>query len=92
MALLVVVAGLAVATRPVAPPDREGFALLLPRGMIGGLVDPEFVPAAEAHLPGDAWVLGFAHQGEAYAYALSLLNINEVVNHTVRGAPIAAVW
>lgn len=76
---------------PPGPPI-EGFQQLLPRGGIPALVDPEFVAAAEAEIPDDAWVLGFEHAGEAYAYSLNLLNHHEVVNHTIGSLPVAAVW
>ncbi len=73
-------------------PSDDGFQQLLARGAIAALVDPEFVAAAEAEIPDDAWVLGFAHSGEAYAYDLNLLNSHEVVNHRVAGSAFAAVW
>ena len=73
-------------------PTDEGFQQLLPRGAIAALVDPEFVPAAEAEIPDDAWILGFARSGEAYAYDLNILNSHEVVNHRVAGSAFAAVW
>ena len=56
------------------------------------IVFDEFVPAAEAEIPDGAWVLGFAHGGEAYAYDLNILNSHEVVNHTAAGGAFAAVW
>jgi len=73
-------------------PQIEGFDQLLPRGAIAALVDPEFVSAEEAEMPDDAWILGFAHGGEAYAYDLNLLNSHEVVNHRIAGEGYAAVW
>ena len=77
---------------PADSPTDDGFQQLLPRGAIAALVDPEFVTAAEAEIPDDAWILGFAHGGEAYAYDLNLLNSHEVVNHRVAGSAFAAVW
>lgn len=93
-ASLVGAAGAAVAQRGKVPDPIpvEGFEQLLPRGAIEALVDPTFVPAAKADIPEDAWVLGFAQGGQAYAYDLNLLNSHEVVNHQAGGAPIAAVW
>ena len=55
-------------------------------------MDPQFVPAAEAALPDDAWILGVAVDGDARAYSLNLLNHHEVVNDVVGGRPLAAVW
>ncbi len=74
------------------PIPVEGFEQLLPVGAIAALVDPIFVTASEAKIPDQAWVLGFAHGGEAYAYDLNLLNAHEVVNHQVAGSLFAAVW
>jgi len=74
------------------PIPVDGFEQLLPRGAIAALVDPDFVPADQAAIPDDAWVLGFSHGGKSYAYDLNLLNAHEVVNHEAGGAPIAAVW
>lgn len=79
--------GLAAADEP--PPGVEQ---ILPRGGIAAIFEPRFVPAAEAEIPGDAWVLGVALGGEARAYGLNLLNRHEVVNDEVAGRPIAAVW
>lgn len=73
-------------------PTVDGFQQLLPRGAIAALVDPSFVAATAASVPDDAWVLGFARDGEAFAYDLNLLNSHEVVNHTLGTLPIAAVW
>ena len=87
--------GFAPELPPVEPVDIgvEGFEQLVPRGAIAALVDPEFVPARDAEIPDDAWVLGYvAADGSAYAYDLNLLNHHEVVNHHAGGAPIAAVW
>lgn len=96
---LAAVAGVWGAGAAFAQQDRipdpipvEGFEQLLPRGAIGALVDPDFVPGSNAKIPDDAWVLGFAQGGKAYAYDLNLLNSHEVVNHEAGGAPIAAVW
>ena len=82
--------------RPRLPrphPDLpDEFRQLLPRGRIAAVDDPRFVPAAEAEIPDDAWVLGVADGGRAKAYSLNLLNHHEVVNDKIGGRPIAAVW
>ena len=70
----------------------KGVEMLLPRGGIPAIFDPEFVPADRADIDEDAWVLGVYHNGEAKAYSLNLLNHHEVVNDEVGGAPVAAVW
>ena len=83
---LVAVSGAAQDTPP------EGVEQLLPRGRIAAVMEPEFVAAAEADIPDDAWVLGVAINGQAKAYSLNLLNHHEVVNDRFGDLPIAAVW
>jgi hypothetical protein len=69
-----------------------GVEQIIPRGAIAAILDPEFVPAQEAEITEDAWVLGVAMNGEARAYSLNLLNRHEVVNDRIAGRPVAAVW
>lgn len=73
-----------------APP--AGFHRYLPRGRIPSLDEPRFVPAKDAHLPPDAWVLGVVLAGQARAYDLNLLTRHEVVNDRFGDQPVAAVW
>lgn len=85
------------AARPSAPAiadERlpEGVQQILPRGRIPAVFDPAFVPAAEADVPDDAWVLGVVVDGEARAYSLNLLNRHEVVNDRAGDTAFAAVW
>lgn len=76
-----------------APADLpDGVQQLLPRGRIAAVFAPEFVPAAEADITPDAWVLGVVVDGHARAYSLNLLNRHEVVNDRVGEHPFAAVW
>jgi len=75
---------------PDAPP--AGVQMLMPRGGIPAVFEPRFVPADKAGLPDSAWILGVALGGEARAYSLNLLNGHEVVNDSVGGRAIAAVW
>jgi carotenoid cleavage dioxygenase-like enzyme len=70
----------------------EDVMMLLPRGGIPAVFEPEFVPADEADIDDDAWVLGVVINGEAHAYSLNLLNHHEVVNDNFGGLPVAAVW
>jgi hypothetical protein len=70
----------------------EGVDMLLPRGGIPADFDPQFVPATEADLSDDAWILGVVIDGEAHAYSLNLLNRHEVVNDHIGSIPFAAVW
>ena len=93
-AAVVLVAAAVVLTTPVAAQKDapEGVDILLPRGGIPAVFQPQFVGAAEAKMPDDAWVLGVYIDGEARAYDLNLLNHHEIVNDEVAGTPIAAVW
>ncbi len=74
------------------PDLPEGFAQILPRGRIAAVDSPQFVSAAQAEIPDEAWVLGVVVGGEARAYSLNLLNRHEVVNDSAAGKNFAAVW
>jgi carotenoid cleavage dioxygenase-like enzyme len=76
-----------------ASPDvPKGFQQLLPRGGIGAIDDPRYVPAAQSDIRRDAWVLGVVIDGQARAYSLDLLNAHEVVNDAIGETNFAAVW
>ena len=70
----------------------EGYVQILDRGGIPAIDDPVYVPAAEANIRDEAWVLGVIIDGEARAYSLELLNSHEVVNDTIGDTDFAAVW
>lgn len=70
----------------------QGFEPITERGLIASIDEPKFVPAAEAEIADDSWVMGIVIGGEARAYSLNLLNSHEIVNDEVAGQPIAAVW
>ena len=70
----------------------EGYVQILDRGGIPAIDDPVYVPAAEANIRDEAWVLGVLIDGEARAYSLELLNSHEVVNDTIGDTDFAAVW
>jgi hypothetical protein len=78
--------------RAAADTPPPGVLQILPRGGIPAIFAPRFVPAAEARIPDDAWVLGVVVEGEAKAYSLNLLNRHEVVNDQSGGTAFAAVW
>ena len=80
----------AVYAQPDTPP--EGVNQLLPRGGIPAIFNPQFVPAASAKIPDDAWVLGVEINGQAKAYDLNILNHHEIVNDVVGGKPVAPTW
>jgi hypothetical protein len=69
-----------------------GVEMLMARGGIPAIFEPEFVPAADAEIPDDAWVFGVEIGGVAKAYSLNLLNHHEVVNDESAGQPFATVW
>ena len=73
-------------------PPPPGVEQLFPRGTIPAVFEPEFVTAAEAEIPPEAWILGVAIGGEARAYSLNLLNSHEVVNDRIGEKSFAAVW
>jgi len=79
----------ALAQKESAPP---GVQILLPRGGIPAIFEPEFVTADEAEIGDDAWVMGVVFNGVAKAYSLNLLNHHEIVNDDFGGHPLAAVW
>ena len=68
------------------------FKQILPRGRIAAITKPEFVPAAQAKILPDSWVLGVVIEGKARAYSLNLLNSHEVVNDQIGSTPFSAVW
>ena len=77
------------AEEELLPPGVEQ---LLPRGQIAAVFEPQFVPASEAKISDDAWVLGVVVEGQAKAYSLNLLNRHEVVNDQSGDTAFAAVW
>jgi hypothetical protein len=95
LALPLTVAGVVVpaaAGRAGGDDPPEAFKRYLPRGRIPADLDPQYVPAAKAEVPPEAWVLGVVVGGQARAYELNLLTRREVVNDRVGDQPIAAVW
>jgi len=70
----------------------EGYVQIIPRGGIPAIDAPDYVPAAEAQIRDDAWVLGVVIDGQARAYSLELLNSHEIVNDSIGDTDFAAVW
>lgn len=86
---------LALAWSPASGTAEElpaGVEQIIPRGAIPAIVAPHFVPASEAGISDDAWVLGVVVEGQARAYSLNLLNHHEIVNDRVGNTSFAAVW
>lgn len=57
-------------------------------------VEPEIVAADEVDLGDEDLVMGIVIDGEARAYPVNYMNgpLNEVVNDTLAGEPIASTW
>ena len=57
-------------------------------------VDPKIITAADADLGDDDLVMGVEIDGQARAYPVNYMNgpLNEVVNDTLAGEPIASTW
>ena len=70
----------------------DGYVQILQRGAIEAIDEPEFVPADEAEIADDAWVLGLVIDGEARAYSLNLLNAYEIVNDRIGDTKFVAAW
>jgi hypothetical protein len=57
------------------------------------LDDPAFIPAgAAAFLGDDDLVLGYAQEGEARAYPVSMLFWHHIINDTVQGVPLLVTY
>jgi len=90
---IAVVAGL-IAAAAITAADQvpKGYRQAVRRGLIASIDNPRFVPAGEARIPDEAWVLGVVVEGQARAYSLNLLNRHEIVNDRAGGLSFAAVW
>ncbi len=57
-------------------------------------IDPEIVSADDTDLGDEDLVMGIVLGGEARAYPVNYMNgpLNEVVNDTLAGEPIASTW
>jgi hypothetical protein len=92
-----VLAAVGVGFAPALPVGAEeglpsAFKQIIPRGRIASVDAPRFVPAEEAKIPSEGWVLGLVVDGQARAYSLNLLNRHEIVNDRVGERTFAAVW
>lgn len=68
------------------------FVPLLPRDAIAPVYDPEFVSAEDSPLLDDELIMGFAIDGEAKAYPVTVLRFREMVNDELAGLPILVTW
>ena len=65
---------------------------VLPKDAIRAILNPTFVPAAEAQVEDESSMIGVVLNGEAHAYSAVLLNSQEIVNDVVGGEKIATTW
>ena len=72
--------------------EFKDYEQILPRGQIAAITDPEYVPADEAEISDDSYVLGVVIDGQPRAYSLNILNRHEVVNDRSGDLAYAAVW
>lgn len=77
--------------------DPRTFQYGIGRDRIAAIDDPEFVPADDPRLRelgygDDTIVLGYAHNGDARAYPVTILDHHELVNDTVGGKPVTVGW
>ncbi len=91
-----VVLGLLFVTSSAFAQETENpmkdFRQIVPRGRIAAIHEPVYVPAADAKISKNSWVLGVVINGQARAYSLNLLNAHEVVNDRIGEVSFAAVW
>ena len=92
IASLLVLGTAAVFTNAGSKDLMDDFKQILPRGRLAAINQPKFVPAREAKIRDEAWVLGIVVDGQARAYSLNVLNRHEVVNDRIGDRPIAVVW
>lgn len=92
--LALLLGGLALlGQRPgAASTARPAIMTVLPVDAIPAILQPTFVPAAQARVAPETAMIGVVLQGEAHAYAAWLLNAHEIVNDVVGGEAIATTW
>lgn len=74
------------------PSEAPKIHHILPKDAIRAVLQPEFVPVAEAQVADDAAMIGVVLNDEAHVYSAMLLNAHEVVNDTVGGVHVATTW
>ena len=74
-------------------PKEEILSGGVPKDGIPAILEPKFLSAGEADfLDPDDQMIGVQVGGEAKAYPIKILNWHEVVNDTIKGAPIAVTF
>ena len=95
MTLIAAVFVISLAPSTALTQDRDlmkEYQQIIPRGRIAAIMEPVYVPAKEAQIADDAWVLGVVIDKQARAYSLTLLNSHEIVNDKIGETAFAAVW
>jgi len=87
-----VLVGAAGAQEPPTEADAPKLVRVIPQDRIPAIFRPTYVEAASANLADDTPVIGLTINGEARAFALSLLDAHEIVNDTIGGTPVAVTW
>jgi len=85
-----------------SPLDEHGYQFGIGQDAISAIDDPVFVRpddprfraarARAGRTDQTIRVIGFAHNGQAKAYPISLLNDHELVNDVVGGKPVTVGW
>lgn len=103
---LLAVAGVIVAAvwsvqavaQEAAPGGEPKLVRVIPKDRIPAIFRPSYVSANSASgavfgaMADSTPVIGLAIEGEARAFAISLLDGHEIVNDTIGGTPVAVTW
>lgn len=72
--------------------DEDEIIRVIGPDQIRSIDKPKFVPADEAEIDDDDWVIGVEIDGVARAYSTNILNRHEIVNDTFGEKKIAVTW
>jgi len=79
--------------RAVPLPEASPELIRRLRDAIPPLHEPEYVPAKDATwLEPDELVVGYAMDGEAWAFPTRILDLHEIVNDRLAGDPVLVTW
>ena len=95
LALLLILAacsGTLPSPTPTATPEVESRTPAYVQGLFVVVDDPLVIPASASMLADDELVLGYAQEGVARTYPVSMLRFHEIVNDTVHGRPLLITY
>ena len=94
LSVTAVACGWAVAQDRQGPGADAGPKLIrvIPKDRIPAIFRPTYISADKAQMHDETAVIGLAINGEARAFAISLLDGHEIVNDTIGGTPVAVTW